>query len=444
MLRRLSWCVPLFVAVTVAVTAVVPPAAVAAVTPGHVAAAVAPEGSAEPRDRADDGSGDAGVAHVEATATLADGTAASDELVAQLQTLLSHQATLTSRLTRATLAGDPRFVEAADNALVRSITDLRRALTPVVGARAARRASSQWEHRTQALFQYATGIRDDAPQVRRVARRQLDRGIATQATMLSELSDGRVAVDAATAALDRYVDHQIAQAETFADDDHRRSYELQQAAFSDTFPVAAMTARGGVDVPRRTPTDRLRIALTMLLGAHVELAIDTMRTGASGADDFEAAAAALDANTAELTEAIDALFGPRRARDFNEVWADHIDLFMDYTIAVVEDDAAVKREVRAEVDRVARRFGATLEAATNGRVDGAALRRVILEQEQQLADQIETFADDDLDAAHGISYQAYVHIRHAADELAADFAAAAFEDMPIGGAQTGGGGAAVR
>ena len=126
------------------------------------------------------------------------------------------------------------------------------------------------------------------------------------------------------------------------------------------------------------------------------------------------------------------------------MWADHIDLFMGYTIAVVEDDAAVKREVRAEVDRVARRFGATLEAATNGRVDGAAVRRVILEQEQQLADQIEAFADDDLDAAHGISYQAYVHIRHAADQLAADFAAAAFEDMPIGGAQTGGGGAAVR
>jgi hypothetical protein len=67
--------------------------------------------------------------------------------------------------------------------------------------------------------------------------------------MLSELRDGRVAVDAATAALDRYVDHQIAQAEAFADDDHRRSYELQQAAFSDTFPVAVMTARGGVDVP---------------------------------------------------------------------------------------------------------------------------------------------------------------------------------------------------
>lgn len=51
---------------------------------------------------------------------------------------------------------DPRFVEAADNALVRSITDLRRALTPVVGARAARRVSSRWERRTQALFQYAT------------------------------------------------------------------------------------------------------------------------------------------------------------------------------------------------------------------------------------------------------------------------------------------------
>lgn len=52
---------------------------------------------------------------------------------------------------------------------------------------------------------------------------------------------------------------------------------------------------------------------------------------------------------------------------------------------------------------------------------------MILEQEQQLA-------DDDLDAAHGLSYQAYVHIRHAADALATDLAAAAFERPAVCGA----------
>jgi hypothetical protein len=100
MLRRLSRSVPLFVAVTIVVTSATPPSAVAAVTPGRVAAAVTPAASTEPRDRAGGGSGDAGMAQVEATGTLADGPVASDELVAHLQTLLSHQATLISRLPR--------------------------------------------------------------------------------------------------------------------------------------------------------------------------------------------------------------------------------------------------------------------------------------------------------------------------------------------------------
>ena len=180
----LSGSVPLLVAIVV-VTLTAQQAAVAAVTPGRVDGVVVGTAvSSESHRAAGGGSGHA----VEAV----DATASPDDLVAELQTLLSHQATLTSRLTRATLTGDPRFVEAADNALVRSIADLRRALTPVVGARAARRVSSRWERRTQALFQYATGIRDDAPEVRRTVRRQLDRGIEAQATALSDRSNGRV------------------------------------------------------------------------------------------------------------------------------------------------------------------------------------------------------------------------------------------------------------
>ena len=83
---------PLLVAVTVVVTSAVPPVAVAAVTPGRVAAAVTPEGSPESRDPARGGSGNARLGPVEAAGTQADGTVMPDDLVAELQTLLSHQA----------------------------------------------------------------------------------------------------------------------------------------------------------------------------------------------------------------------------------------------------------------------------------------------------------------------------------------------------------------
>ena len=88
----------------------------------------------------------------------------------------------------------------------------------------------------------------------------------------------------------------------------------------------------------------------------------------------------------------------RGAQEFNEVWADHIDLFVEYTIAVVEDDAAAKQSVRDRFDRVVHRFGTTLETATDGRVDADGVVKAMGEHERQLVDQIELFADDDLSA----------------------------------------------
>lgn len=414
------------IAVVVMLTVVSQHSTVGAVTPRQVDAVAA--GSPRPGD------------DIEAVdVTAADAEAAPDEVVGQLQTLLSHHATLAIRLTRATLTGDPGFAEAADNALVRNINDLRTALAPVIGARRARQLSSQLGSQTHALFQYAAGIRDEAPDDRRTARRQLRRGIEEQAALLAQLGGDRVETEEA---LRTHVDQQIEQADAFADEDYDRAYELQRAAFAETFALGRTMASGAVRVPEPTPTDELRTALAMLLGEHVELAVDTMRTGASGADDFEAAAAALDANTGALTDAMDALFGARRAQEFNEVWADHIDLFVEYTIAVVEDDAAAKQSVRDRFDRVVHRFGTTLETATDGRVDADGVVKAMGEHERQLVDQIELFADDDLSAAHGLSYRAYVHIRHVAEDLAAAFAAAASDDMPLGGSHTGGGGTA--
>ena len=374
----------------------------------------------------------------------ADHAPAPKALVSQLQTLLSHQATLAMRLTRATLTDDPGFVDAAGNALVRNVDDLEAALTRAVGADAAQRLSSQWERQTQSLFQYATGVRDDDVDARRLATRQIDGVVEDQATLLARLGDGRVDRAAVADALRSYFDHQIRQVQRFGAGDHGRAYELQRLAFAATFPLARTTAQAAVRVPDPSPTDELRTALSMLLGEHVELAIDTMRAGATGAEDFEAAAAALDANTRDVTEAMDALFGAKQAQAFNEVWADHIDLFVDYTVAVVEGDAAARDAVREKFDRVMRRFGTTLQRTTGGLVDADVVTEEMGAHEQHLIDQIEQYADDDYRAAHQVSYAAYQHIRHVARVLAAPFAKAVAEDIPRGGSQTGGGGMARR
>ncbi len=365
-------------------------------------------------------------------------------LVSELQGLLSHHATLAMRLARATLTDDPGFVDAAESSLVRNIDDLRMALSPAVGENDAERLSNQWQRQTQALFQYATAVRDAEPDARRTARERIERGIEAQSTSLAQGADGRIDQAAAAKALRTYFDHQVEQVEAFGDGDYARAYELQRTAFAETFPLAATVAQVAGPVPEPTPTNELQTALAMLLGEHVELAVDTMRTGATGADDFEAAAATLDANTRDVTDAMDALFGAKQARQFNQVWADHIDLFVDYTVAVVEDDTATKEAVRQEFDAVMRRFGSTLEAATDGRVDAEVVTDAMGQHEDQLVEQIEQYAAADYSAAHQVSYRAYQHIRHVSDVLATAFADAVADDMPRGGAQTGGGGTAIR
>lgn len=365
-----------------------------------------------------------------------------DDVVAELQALLSHHSTLAIRLTRATLTDDPAFVDAAENALVRVIDDMEATLTPAFGADRAARFSSLWERQTKLLFQYAAGVRDDDAAAQRRARAQLERVAERQADLLAGLrgGDGGGPADALRAHSERL----RSQVDAFAREDYQRAYELQRAVFADTFTLGTTAAEAAVSVPRPTPSDELRAALAMLLGEHVELAIDTMRAGATGSPDFDAAAAALNANTQDVTDAMDALFGPKRAQQFNDVWADHIDLFVDYTVAVVEEDTATQKAVRSRFDRVMRRFGATLQAATGGTVDGDVVTESMGQHEQMLIDQIERYAEGDFAAAHRQSYQAYAHIRSVADVLGAAFARAVADDMPRGGAQTGGGGMAAR
>lgn len=369
---------------------------------------------------------------------------AGDELVDELQSLLSHHATLAIRFTRATLSDDPGFVEAADDALVRNTADLEEALRPAIGADRAERFGEQWQRQTQALFQCAVALRDDETATKQEAQRQLDRYVEDQSSLLAQVSDGRLDRSGVADALETYVERQVAQVEHFSEGDFGRAYELQRTAYDQMFPLGRTVGQAAGPLPAPSPADELQTALAKLLGEHVELAIDAMRAGVEGADDFEAAAGALDANTRDVTDAMDALFGPRRAQQFNEVWADHIDLFVDYTVAVADGDEATKREVRGQFDTVMEQFGTTLATATGGLVDAEVVTEAMGQHEQQLIDQIEQYAEGDFGAASEVSYTAYQHIRHVADVLAGAFAEAVQQDLPQGGADTGGGGTAAR
>jgi hypothetical protein len=62
------------------------------------------------------------------------------------------------------------------------------------------------------------------------------------------------------------------------------------------------------------PAADLRVTLDTLLGEHALLAIAASQKGLDGDPDFEAAAAALDANSVEVSQAIGAVYGDEAAQ----------------------------------------------------------------------------------------------------------------------------------
>jgi hypothetical protein len=379
----------------------------------------------------EDGTGRAGMEHSGAP------------LSNQLETLLGHHVTLVIRFMRATVSGDPGFVDTAHAALVRNTDDLTNALAPAVGEQQAQTFGELWQQQVQALFNYAAAVRDDDQGVKNEALTELDIFIDAQSALIAELTDGRLPREQAARHLRDKVTQLTDQVDAYAAEDYERAYELQRTAYALMFPIGTALADATQEMPaRHTPTDRLSSALAQLLGEHVEIAIDAMRAGVEGAPDFEAAAGALNANTEDVASAMDSLFGADRAEAFNDLWADHINLFVEYTVAVGENDEAAKNDIAERFEQVISEFGATLADTTDGEVDADVVQQAMTLHERQLFEQIEVYADQRYGEAHDLSYVAYEHIRGTANALAVGFADAVGENLPLGGPATGGGGAA--
>ena len=361
-------------------------------------------------------------------------------LSTQLEALLGHHVTLVIRFMRATVSGDPGFVDTADAALVRNTEDLTAALTPTVGEQQAQAFGELWQQQVQALFNYAAGVRDDDQGAKDDALAELDRFVDDQSALIAELTNGRLPREEAAEHLRDKVAQLTDQVDAYAAEDYKRAYALQRKAYALMFPIGMALADATQEMPAKpTPTDQLSSALAQLLGEHVEIAIDAMRAGVEGAPEFEAAAGALNANTEDVAGAMDSLFGADRAEAFNQLWADHINLFVEYTVAVAEKDETAKKAVAGRFEKVISRFGTTLADTTDGEVDADVVQEAMTGHEHQLFEQIEVYADQRYGEAHDLSYVAYEHIRGTANVLAMGFAEAVGENLPLGGPDTGGG-----
>jgi hypothetical protein len=112
--------------------------------------------------------------------------------------------------------------------------------------------------------------------------------------------------------------------------------------------TAAETETGSTaeTISIESPAADLRLTLDRLLAEHALLATFAMQKGLDGSEDFKAIAAALDANTVDLGNAIGSVYGDEAKTSFLKLWRDHIGFFVDYTVATAKKDEAGQEAAR--------------------------------------------------------------------------------------------------
>ena len=167
----------------------------------------------------------------------------------------------------------------------------------------------------------------------------------------------------------------------------------------------------GMSTTTSSPAADLRIALDRLLSEHATLAMVATQKGLKDSPDFEAIAAAVDANSVELSEAIGSVYGDDAAKTFLDgkaMWRDHIEFFVAYTTALAKKDKAGQTKAVNDLKGYIEAFSGFLADATG--LPQGALRTSITEHVNHLKGQIDAYAAGDYAKAYLLLREATAHM----------------------------------
>ncbi|MCL3861354.1 hypothetical protein [Actinotalea sp. K2] len=158
----------------------------------------------------------------------------------------------------------------------------------------------------------------------------------------------------------------------FADARTAAAHMPETALVLATGLVAATGTEGQVD----SAAADLRSGLTALLQEHVYLAgiaVATAYTAGPDSGEFEAAAASLDGNSVDLSEAIASLAGDENGDAFLTLWREHVGFFVDYAVAEAGGDTAGTDEAVMNLQGYTSQAGLFFEDISAGNLPAAAI-----------------------------------------------------------------------
>jgi hypothetical protein len=184
--------------------------------------------------------------------------------------------------------------------------------------------------------------------------------------------------------------------------------------FAEHGPGHASAVYGMTDAPAAG----LRVTLNNLFSEHVYLA--ARATGAALGNrqpEFEAAAAALDANSVDISKAIGLAYGPDAEAAFLPLWRAHIGMVVDYTVGKATNDDAKQQKAVQDLLGYTQDFGAFLSSA-NENLPKDTVADLVKSHVLTLKDVVDAQAAGDNPAVYANLRMAMAHMQMVADPLA--------------------------
>jgi len=386
--------------------------------------------------------------HTATPTTVVPADASPKELRAQFEQLLGHHALLAVRLMRTVVAQAPDLRQAAEASLKENTGALTQLVTVAYDDAQSDRFDQLWQRTVIDLTSYAEAVDAGDAAAKQSARADLLADADAYGSWLAQASDGRVQASDAPNAMRTHVENLMKQLDAYAARDYATAYRIERQAYEHLFTAGVSLAKGSV-APKAAatldaPPEQLRSAFAMLLGEHMELIIGAQRATFTGAPEFKAAAAQVNANSNALTKGMGAIVGPQKAAEFQSAWAEHVEGLMAYSTAVAGNDEAAKAAAEENLRGIAGRLALYLSDIVRNELPVEPLTEALSAHDTHLVDQVDAYAAKRYSEALQMERDGYQQMLGVAGTLVGAIQKTVKPQLPVGGSQTGGGGTAHR
>ena len=299
---------------------------------------------------------------------------------AALRLRLEQQFAMFSAATVAVIREPAAWADAADAAFDQSVKDLSGTIQDAYDRQTAAEFTALANRYPRALQDYGEALdvdtlrSGDAPTAQ---RRTVMRLPVQMAAYMSTVTGGGMEEDG-TAALVRAPTLSLLQVVAAeVERDFQTAYERQREAHAAMVSVGRAFAAGISEQQpdtypglRNTGAVELRSALQQLFGEHALLAGDVLRRGLRSARDFDAAAAALNGNTEDLTGALGSIYADDAAQ-LGVLWRSRISTLAESAVAVAEQRPKMAARLRTELARLDADIADQLQTMSDGAITTA-------------------------------------------------------------------------